>query len=985
MSTASCTRVSAMLIAAALCFASSAMALDRYEPVEIALTATRTYANPYLDATITATVTPPAASGEAAYTIPGFWDGGQSWKVRWAPRHAGTYSVTVACSDTSDTGLHGRTFGGFNVSANYSPTWAPHGFVKVDPSRRHYLANDDGRKFYWIADLAWMALYEKTWFDHITITEAEFRYIADRRAEFGFNTIQTLIMSDLSESRWLDGNHAFQGDAGQDRDRINPISWQRVDSRVQYAMQKSLFMMLMTTDGGTHLGWPRAQRERFYRYLVARYAAYNVAFGGGDEINKLVDPDPAEYIHMIDQIHALDPYDHLVSMHNHNWGDVNRIVQIVPESVDIITLQSHNMNYFANSAFSRTYGKPFIFSEGDFFGNHADAVEIRLNAWWSFMGGAAGHSYGDDVITQDETAMTNGGSQEMKRFAAWIDQAGLRWWDYTRFVALGSNRFLAAAPGGQYIILASGTGGAFTVDLSDASGTLGGRWYDIANGTYGTPLTVTAGASVAIIPPGTWQVLRLDTTGANTAPTISDITDRSVDEGASTGAVAFTVGDAQTAAGSLGVSATSSNTALVPSANIVLAGSGANRTVTVTAAAGQTGSATITVTVSDGSLSASDAFLLTVTAQGPAVVSLNAGGPTIGPFAADRYATGGSTYTTAATIATGGVTNAAPAAVYQSERWGTMSYAIPGLGANTGHTVRLHFAEIYQNAAGARVFHVDINGARVLTGFDIFAQAGGRNIALVRDFAATANGSGTITIAFTSVTNFAKVSAIQILSSPTEVQQLTLGGAFNADVIVNRPAGGSIDAAQDGCDLYSMVTASAALALSANGTGLPDHGAFAANGDHPEVTLAYRNSDDGVNAIRLTGGGQAVTATLPAAERLAYSDVHLFFLGAAGSPGFTVTFTYADASTTVASGQVATDWFFAAPAGHYYLIDGLDRIDNSGSVLHDANNPAIFGKRFGLTPGKTLSSITITRDANASGNVIVFGATGVLATPAGPG
>ena len=51
----------------------------------------------------------------------------------------------------------------------------------------------------------------------------------------------------------------------------------------------------------------------------------------------------------------------------------------------------------------------------------------------------------------------------------------------------------------------------------------------------------------------------------------------------------FTVGDVETAAGSLTVSGTSSNTTLVPNANIVFGGSGANRTVTVTPAANQTG------------------------------------------------------------------------------------------------------------------------------------------------------------------------------------------------------------------------------------------------------------------------------------------------------------------------------------------------------------------------------------------------------------
>ena len=51
----------------------------------------------------------------------------------------------------------------------------------------------------------------------------------------------------------------------------------------------------------------------------------------------------------------------------------------------------------------------------------------------------------------------------------------------------------------------------------------------------------------------------------------------------------------------------------MPNANIVFGGSGANRTLTVTPAANQTGSSTITVTVSDGSLTASSTFTLTVT------------------------------------------------------------------------------------------------------------------------------------------------------------------------------------------------------------------------------------------------------------------------------------------------------------------------------------------------------------------------------------
>jgi len=126
------------------------------------------------------------------------------------------------------------------------------------------------------------------------------------------------------------------------------------------------------------------------------------------------------------------------------------------------------------------------------------------------------------------------------------------------------------------------------------------------------PITCTIGTLASANYSFGYVAGTLTVTASNTPPTISDITDRTINEDANTGAVAFTVGDAQTAAGSLTVSGSSSNTALVPNANIVFGGSGANRTVTVTPLANQNGAATITVTVSDGSLTGTDTFVLTV-------------------------------------------------------------------------------------------------------------------------------------------------------------------------------------------------------------------------------------------------------------------------------------------------------------------------------------------------------------------------------------
>jgi hypothetical protein len=49
-------------------------------------------------------------------------------------------------------------------------------------------------------------------------------------------------------------------------------------------------------------------------------------------------------------------------------------------------------------------------------------------------------------------------------------------------------------------------------------------------------------------------------------------------------------------------------------------------------------------------------------------------------------------------------------------------------------TVTLKFAEIEQTAPGQRVFDVAINGQTVLHDFDIFAEAGGANVALDKTF-----------------------------------------------------------------------------------------------------------------------------------------------------------------------------------------------------------------------------------------------------------
>ncbi len=145
-------------------------------------------------------------------------------------------------------------------------------------------------------------------------------------------------------------------------------------------------------------------------------------------------------------------------------------------------------------------------------------------------------------------------------------------------------------------IVLSGTAANRTVQVTPSAGN-------------GGSATITLTASDGIL-----STTRSFDVVVNAEPVISAISDKVVNEDTPTPAILFTISDAETPTGSLTITKTSSNTTLVPTANIVFGVNGTKLTVTVSPALNQSGNATITLTVSDGSLSSSSRFLLTVNA-----------------------------------------------------------------------------------------------------------------------------------------------------------------------------------------------------------------------------------------------------------------------------------------------------------------------------------------------------------------------------------
>ncbi|GGB92471.1 ELWxxDGT repeat protein [Dyadobacter sediminis] len=154
-----------------------------------------------------------------------------------------------------------------------------------------------------------------------------------------------------------------------------------------------------------------------------------------------------------------------------------------------------------------------------------------------------------------------------------------------------------------------------------------------------------------------------------------------------------------------------------------------------------------------------------------ATLRINAGGEAFAAsgerqFSKDQYYAGTDRTTL---IATGDILNTTDDVLYRSGRCSpSFSYNIPV--PNGKVTVILHFAEIWYGVpgkgaggAGKRQFHVDMEGRRKLTNFDIFVAAGGAMRAVQKSFPVAVT-DGMLNIDFLSgAADLPRISAIEVV------------------------------------------------------------------------------------------------------------------------------------------------------------------------------------------------------------------------------
>src|SRR4029434_3025186 len=146
---------------------------------ELTLTSTKTYANPFLDVTVTVEYTKAGAPPLQGY---GFWDGDATFRLRQAFAESGTWHYKTTATDPTNSGLHNREGDVDVLPYTGTNTLYRHGFLQVSDDHR-FVTHADGTPFVWIGDTLWGAT--------VWLTEAGFHTaVADRRGKaFYFLTL----------------------------------------------------------------------------------------------------------------------------------------------------------------------------------------------------------------------------------------------------------------------------------------------------------------------------------------------------------------------------------------------------------------------------------------------------------------------------------------------------------------------------------------------------------------------------------------------------------------------------------------------------------------------------------------------------------------------------------------------------------------------------------------------------------------------------
>lgn len=251
--------------------------ISQWTTYETVITSNTTYDNPYTDVDVSFHF-----SNKAGITMvrPAFWDGENTWKVRFCPPDSeGVWNWVSFASNKNDTGLHQRSGAFESTPYTGNDSLIKNGLLHMSQDHRN-VVHRSGKSFLVVADTPWAIPFRAT-------NEQVLTYAKDRQNK-GFNTA---LMMTLQPDMKAEGPNERNTDQGFKRaftdlenghiNKIDVAYFHYYDRLVNTLLEHGIVPVFQPVFHG--FGWkgqqvlgPQIEPEeyvRYTKYLLARYGS----------------------------------------------------------------------------------------------------------------------------------------------------------------------------------------------------------------------------------------------------------------------------------------------------------------------------------------------------------------------------------------------------------------------------------------------------------------------------------------------------------------------------------------------------------------------------------------------------------------------------------------------------------------------------------------------------------------------------------------
>lgn len=408
--------------------------------------------NPYLTVELRAEIRSPRYRTIGATA---FWDGGNRMIIRFAPTGEGQWDYRL----TSNIDRFNSKEGQVTATASENP-----GFLKP-ANGHHWMTIKNQQPHLWMGD---------TRYDFAWMPEQEFQSWLETRAAQKFNHVRGYAIGGPDRSTWTTP------------DKPDIAFHKTLDDRIAQMNRKGIVADMILGHDKDHLRkvFPSAaQRERYIRYMVARYSAYNITWQLVQEFEEYSD-GRALMKQLGTVLKNADMYAHPRTTHTTSTSSP----LLADGWMDHVLYQSSSDDLGAIE--HQLYAVPFVNAEfgyensgaGKTHEHHIDSDTFRHRLWNTSMNGqypVFGNTgtYGSSTLKSDPKYLQSPGTKAM---SVWYDFfADTRYWELEPYFDLDGGRAVAL-PGVEYIVYIEKPSGPVEVRLEKHGYDV--KWVDPATG-----------------------------------------------------------------------------------------------------------------------------------------------------------------------------------------------------------------------------------------------------------------------------------------------------------------------------------------------------------------------------------------------------------------------------------------------------------------------------------------------------------------------